>query len=185
MTRHERTLARRYARAVMDLAFERGTDTARQVKTDLAALAAAVVRHHELRAALEDPRVRPESRRAVVLAVAEKMGLGPLVRGLAALLAERDRILLIPALSEACTAEFGARQGIVSARATGAVPLPAQQHEALQAALGRVSGLEVELESRVDPDVIGGLRVKMGDTIYDGTVRAQLAALRRRLASGR
>jgi F-type H+-transporting ATPase subunit delta len=185
LTRHERILVRRYARAVIDLAFEQGAPTARRARTDLEALRAVMLRHRDLRAALEDPRVPPASRRSIVEAVCDQMGLSPLVRGLAALLAERGRALMLPALAEASAAEFAARQGIVSARATGAVPLTAEQRGGLEAALRRASGLEVELETRVDPDVIGGLRVKMGDTIYDGTVRAQLAALRLCLASGR
>jgi F-type H+-transporting ATPase subunit delta len=73
---------------------------------------------------------------------------------------------------------------VVAAEATSAVPLDPAQAQALGAALRAVSGREVELRYRVDPGVLGGVRVRMGERTYDGTVRTQLAGLRRRLLHG-
>jgi len=178
-------LARRLARAVLDVATEQGRETAARLKSELAALAEVSAGHAELRAVLEDPRVKPPARRAVVEALAQKMGLHALAQKLAVLLAERDELAVVPALARAYAVEWNARAGIVPARAISAVPLEASQEKALAAALSRVSGREVELQTMVDPEVIGGLRVRLGDTLYDGTVRAHLLALQKRLAGGR
>ena len=79
---------------------------------------------------------------------------------------------------------MNAARGVVQAQATGAIALSANQERALAEALAKATGRKVELTARVDPKVLGGLQVKVGGRTYDGTVRAHLALLRRRLASG-
>jgi F-type H+-transporting ATPase subunit delta len=70
---------------------------------------------------------------------------------------------------------------VTAAEAVSAVELPPPQTTALASALGKVAGGEVELRSRVDPQVLGGLVVRMGGKTYDGSVRGRLAALRETL----
>jgi F-type H+-transporting ATPase subunit delta len=178
-------LARRYARAALDVAEARGGDAASALGSDLHTLVALIERHSPLRAALVDPRVSPDARRRLLEAIADKAGLSELTRRLVALLISRDRLALLPALAEVCTVEFLARRGVLAAEATSAVPLLDAQRRSLARALGKASGLEVELQAHVDPEVLGGLRVRMGGKTYDGTVRAHLATLRRSLATGR
>lgn len=185
MSPPSRALARRYARALLDVAAEEGKDAAGRLKVELRALAAILEAHPGLRQASEDPRVRPESRRRVLGAIAETMGLSPLARKLLDVLADRDRVLLLPALAETYAEQMNARHGIVAAEATAAVGLSPQQERALVAALAGTAGRAVELTSRVDPRVLGGLRVKVGGRAYDGTVRGRLARLRRILAGAR
>jgi F-type H+-transporting ATPase subunit delta len=179
-------LARRYARAALDVAEMRGGAGGPSVLgSDLLTLVGLIDRHAPLRAALADPRVDLDARRRVLEAIAQKAGLSELTRRLVALLISRDRLWLLPALAEAASAEILARRGVLPAEATSAVPLIETQRRALARALGKASGLEVELRTHVDPEVLGGVRVKMGGKTYDGTVRAHLAALRQSLATGR
>jgi F-type H+-transporting ATPase subunit delta len=146
----------------------------------------ALVRDHaDLAVALEHPGLGADARRRVTAAIAERLGASPLLRRLLALLATNDRLALLPALTEAYAEMLNARRGVVSAQAVSAVELAGDQQQALAAALAKAAGLEVELATRVDPEVLGGLLVRMGGKTYDGTVRARLAALRRSLAAGR
>jgi F-type H+-transporting ATPase subunit delta len=90
-------------------------------------------------------------------------------------------VLLLPAIAEAYALAFNEARGVVTAAAVSAVALDAPQREALGQALGKAAGKEVELETSVDASVLGGVSVTMGGRTFDGTVKAQLQALRRRL----
>lgn len=171
-----RPLARRYARALLDVA--RAAGEALAVRDELRALVPAVTGHDALWRALVHPGVSAEVKGRVLAAVAETAGASPVVRRLVALLAARDRVALLPEVAEAYADAANAAQGVVSAEAVSASPLTGDEHRALEAALGGA----VELRTRVDPDLLGGLLVRVGGTTYDGSVRARLAALGRRLA---
>jgi F-type H+-transporting ATPase subunit delta len=143
-----------------------------------------VERHRELSAALERPGVDAESRRRTLVAIAERAGGSELLVRLVGLLAARNDLRLLPALAEIYGVLVNAARGIVAAEVTGAIALTETQERALVEALKAPAGGELELTTKVDPRVLGGLRVKMGGKTYDGTVRGHLAALRRSLASG-
>lgn len=174
-----RVLARRYARALLDVAGREGATTALALRDELRALAPLVSGHAGLRRALLHPGLGAERRRRVLAALAERAGASVLLRRLLDLLASRDRVALLPDVVEAYAELANASWGIVSAEAVSAVALPEAQGRALAAALGGA----VELRTRVDPALVGGLLVRVGGRTYDGTVRARLAALRRRLAA--
>jgi len=181
----ERTRLRRLCRALVAVASRQGDAAGQRLGAELEGLASVVSGNAALRDALEDPRVRGEQRRAILERIADEVKLSPLTRGVLILLVEQDAVLALPALAQAYGEAWNAHRGIASAEAVAAVPLSPSQERELARALARASGSEVELRTRVDPAVIGGLRVKVGDTLYDGSVRAHLQALRRRLASGR
>jgi F-type H+-transporting ATPase subunit delta len=90
----------------------------------------------------------------------------------------------VPVLGEVYAELANAANGILPVEATGAVALSAEQEQALLAVLRTATGSEVELSTKVEPEVLGGLRVKMKGRTYDGTVSGRLQALRRSLASG-
>jgi ATP synthase F1 delta subunit len=95
---------------------------------------------------------------------------------------ERDRLDLLPMVAAAYAKLWNAHRGVVAAEAVSAVPLDEAQTRAVAQALGRATGREVDLSSRVDPRLLGGMLVKMEGRTYDGSVRARLLALRRTLA---
>lgn len=176
-----RTLARRYARALLDVAGAQGADAVLALRDELRAFAPVLAGHPELSAALLHPGVGAEQKRGILGALAERAGATGLLRRLLDLLAARDRIALLPDVVEAYAGLANAASGVVSAEVVSAVPLPEEQKRALGAAL-RGEGASVELRERVEPLLVGGLLVRSGGRTYDGTVRTRLAALRQRLS---
>jgi F-type H+-transporting ATPase subunit delta len=177
-----RALARRYARALFDAAAHWGPEAPLALRDELRAFAPLLSGHAELRHALSHPGLGVEPRRRVLAALAERAGASVLLRRLLELLATRDRALLLPDIAEAYADIANAASGVVSAEAVSAVALPEAQARALAVTLGGPAG-PAELRRRVDPELIGGLLVRVGGKTYDGTVRTHLAALRRRLAA--
>jgi F-type H+-transporting ATPase subunit delta len=177
-----RVVARRYARALLDVAMAgpAGPDNGpAEVRVALEQARTLVEENLELARALTHPGVPAPARQKVVAAV---WGQAPeVVRRLLLLLVERDRVLILPAITEAYIEAWNEARGIVAALAVSAVELDAAQKQDLALALGKAAGKEVELHTSQDPLVLGGVRVTMGGRTLDGTVAAQLQALRRRL----
>ena len=182
MTGTVRALARRYARALFEAAAQQGGQAPLALRDELRAFAPLLASHAELRHALSHPGLGAEPRRRVLAALADRAGASVLLRRLVELLATRDRALLLPDIAEAYADIANAASGVVSAEAVSAVALPEAQARALAVTLGGPAG-PAELRRRVDPELIGGLLVRVGGKTYDGTVRTHLAALRRRLAA--
>jgi F-type H+-transporting ATPase subunit delta len=155
------------------------------LREELRAAVALLGESQELARVLSHPGVGAEARKKVVAGVWGRAKATPLFRRLLELLAERRRMGLLPEIENAFSELWNAHRGVVSAEAVGAVPLGAAETRALAKALQQASGHPVELNSRVDEDVLGGILVRMGGRTYDGTVRAQLKALRESLAHGR
>lgn len=184
MKRHPRALAHRYARALYEVASAAGTAQAQALRSELDALVALLQANPELSATLAHPGLPAEARGRVLRAVVEQAGGSALLGRLVTLLASRERLETLGALAVAYGEELNTAQGVVSANAVSAVPLSEAQRKALAKALAAGAGKRVELTSEVDPAVLGGVLVRMGGHNYDGTIRAQLVALRRRLAAG-
>ncbi len=177
-----RTLARRYARALLDVAGATGTDAVLGLRDELRAFTPLLEGHAELRAALLHPGVAADQKRRLLAAVADRGRATTLLRRLLDLLAVRDRIALLPDVVDAYAELANAERGVVTAEVAAAVPLPEEQSRALATAL-RGGGADVELRTRVEPELMGGLIVRTGGRTYDGSVRTRLAALKRRLAA--
>jgi len=178
MIRREQGAARRYARALLDVALPQGDPES--LRRELGEARATIDAHKELRAALEHPALPSESKRKLVAALWGGRGSKILGR-LLDMLAERGRFPLLPAIEEAFTALWNVHRGVVSAEAVSAVPLDEAQTRAVAEALRKATGKEVELRTRTDAAVLGGVLVNMAGSTYDGTVRGRLRALRRRL----
>ena len=179
MTGSPRAVARRYARALLDVAERAGGEATLELRDELRSFWPIVSDHAGLRRALLHPGLGLEPRRLLLAAVAERAGASTLLRRLLDVLASRDRVTLLPDVVETYAELANAARGIVSAEAVSAVPLPAAQARALSAAIGGA----VELVTGVDPGLVGGVLVRTGGKTYDGTVRTRLNALRRRLAA--
>lgn len=169
--------ARRYAEAVYDLA--QSDEAVDEFRASLDALAVAfgpaVLR------ALRDPSVPGQQRLAAVRAATKSQ---PKVIGsLLLVLEERDRIALLPTIARAFGDVVDRRRGIEKAKITTAVPLDLAQQKAFVERLEKSSGKQLRATFAVDQSLIGGARVQLGDHLVDSSVRAQLEALRARLAS--
>jgi F-type H+-transporting ATPase subunit delta len=159
-------------------------DEAVAMRDELAGFVALIEEHPALRRTLLHPALAAEPRRRLLAALAERAGASPLLRRLLDLVAERDRLPILPELSLAYAGLLNERRGVVDAEVTSATALTEGQRRALVGALRAVAGREVELRSEVAPAVLGGLLVRVGGRTYDGTVRTRLSTLRRRLAAG-
>jgi F-type H+-transporting ATPase subunit delta len=174
--------ARRYARALLDVARQQGTgDATNHVLRQAADLLAA---NAALASVLSHPALALEKKRAVLREVFGGSG-ETLVGRLVDLLIARGRLELLTNVADAFTEAWNAARGVVTARAVTAAPLTQEQQERLTAALSRAAGVGVELEAAVDPSLLGGVRVTMAGRIYDGTVRGRLQGLRRHLEGDR
>ena len=171
-------LARRYARALFELAREAGT--AGEIGAELRSAVAMIEGNAELKTVLHHRALRGEKKRSLVAAI-WKEGL---VARLLALLAERGRLERLPSVAEHFERAWNESRGVASGEAASATPLSEEQRTAIAAALGRSLGRAVELVPRLDPSLLGGVRVTIAGRSYDGSVRARLQALRERLAAG-
>ncbi len=181
MRAHEETVARRYARALLDVATTKGTDPA-VVKRDLDLAVALLETHADLRSVLEHPAIPVEKKKSIVAAVWAAEPPVELVRRLVDLLLERQRAPLLRRVALAYSRAWNTQRGVLEAEATSATTLEPESVRALGAAVEKATGRKVELRTGVDPRLLGGVLLRMDGRVYDGSVRARLSALRERLA---
>jgi F-type H+-transporting ATPase subunit delta len=174
-----RAAAARYARALFDVAAAEGDP--RQVETELAEIVALLGGHEALRVALTNPAVPTPAKRAVMRELAARASLSTPVTKLLALMAERDRLALLPDLLEAYRARLMEHLQIVRADVTTAVALPADRLAALERAFAEATGRTVTVAARVDPAIVGGVVARIGSTVYDGSIKRHLERIREQL----
>src|SRR5262245_44450208 len=172
------SLARRYARAVLDIGIAKGTYE--QLGKDLDDLAAIYSGSRDLTEALTNPVFPMSRRRAVLEAILERAAVTPVTRNFVLLLLDRERIPYLPAIARELRAMVDERAGRVRAVVTSARALSDENVANIQAALEKVSGKKVLLERREDPTLLGGVVAKVADVVYDGSVRTQLESMRER-----
>jgi F-type H+-transporting ATPase subunit delta len=180
LTRGAPGTARRYARALLDVALEKGA--AEALRAELQEMVSLIGAHQDLAALLAHPAVSAERKKKLVAAVAVRAKASDLLTRLLTLMGERNRLDLLPMVAAGYAKLWNAHRGVVAAEAVSATPLDAAQTGAVARALGAVTGRAVDLAARVDPRLLGGMLVKMEGRTYDGSVRARLNALRRTLA---
>src|SRR6267378_2537769 len=169
--------ARRYAEAL--LALSPNDRAVAELRASLEKLAPAFDRVTV--AGLRDPSV-PMKERVAALSAA-LTGEPAAIRSLTVLLLENDRIALVPQIALAFGDLVDRREGIAKARITTAVPVPATEQRELVRRLERESGRRLRATFAVDPTLIGGAKVQIGDHLVDSSVQGKLIALGRQLAS--
>lgn len=175
-----RSAAGRYAEAVVSLAKERGNFEAWD--RDLARLAEAM-RTPEVARFFANPAIPVERKRAALDSILEDAL--PETRNLVKLLLERQRLEILPDIYDAFTEAWLAERGIARAEVTTSEPLSTDQERAVKARLEEIVGKQVEMSLTVDPDIIGGIVARVGDHLYDGSVRTKLRQLRTRMLAAR
>ncbi|MEW5984795.1 MAG: ATP synthase F1 subunit delta [Acidobacteriota bacterium] len=178
-----RVSASRYARALLDVALAEADPT--HVDEQLHGAASLIMGHGDLWAVLTNPAVPTPKKRAILEDVLPRLGLHPIVSKLLVLLAQRDRLLLLPDLVDAYRRRLLDHFKVVRAQVTTAVPLPDTQADVLRLNLGKLTGRTVEMTTVTDPALIGGVVAQIGSTVYDGSVKRQLERMRERLVDVR
>ncbi|HUP19351.1 MAG TPA: ATP synthase F1 subunit delta [Gemmatimonadota bacterium] len=174
------TIARVYARTLLGEAErEHALD---DVDASMAAMVAALGASPKLKRFLEGPQIEPADKKALLEQVFAEQ-VHPLALRFVFLVIDKHRETLLEEIVAAWDALLDERAGRQSATVTAATPLGDDVLERLKGALERRTGMTIRLEHRVDPALLGGLVVRSGDTVIDGSLRTRLRALRRRLAA--
>jgi F-type H+-transporting ATPase subunit delta len=179
MARRE-TAARRYAEAAFEVATRDGTVEAWRAELDTAA---AIGSDDRLGHLLANPAIALETRTEMAAATFGKVVSRP-VLNLIGLMLRRGRIDQLPRIAAEFRRLDNARQGITIATATSAAALTPDEVQALTQRMEQFTGGRVELDLQVDPSLLGGLVVRVGDRLIDGSVRGRLERLRNQLVSG-
>ncbi len=166
----------RYAKALFDLALETGTlDT---VEADLTSLIAARQESADLRRLLDSPIFSGEAKARVLKAIAEAGAFHPVTQNFLGVVAANRRAGVLPAMAAAFHRLSAAHRGVVAAEVTTAVALTPNQSDAIKAALAQALGKAPEITTRVDPSILGGLKVKVGSRLFDASLRSKLDSLK-------
>ena len=174
-----RVYAKRYARAVFEIALERNELDGWQ--SDLRQVA-VLASDASLIAFLESPKAGSDVKTRLL---SERFGdVNPLVLNLVHLLLARGRLGMLGEIADEYQRLLDSHRGVERAEVTTAVPLDDRDREELGKQLGAILGKKVVVESEVDPGVIGGITARIGGKLLDGSTRSRLLALRRELASG-
>jgi F-type H+-transporting ATPase subunit delta len=177
----EGRLARRYASALFQLAREGGQEE--QVGQEIAQFHAAYS-SSELQGILTNPAFAVDSRKRILIQVANAQGLAVLTTHFLSLLLERERLGHLAGIVSSYQRLLNQAKGRVEAKVTSASPIETAHLERLLGTLRGISGKEVLLHQEIDPALIGGLLVELEGKVYDGTVSTQLEKMRQRIARG-
>jgi len=174
------TAARRYAEAAFEVGLRDGTVETWRQELDAAA---SVVDDQRVARLLGNPAIAEETRLELAESTFGTIVSRP-VLNLIGLMLRRGRIDELPRVAAEFRRLDNERQGITPATATSAVPLSEDEVRAITARLEEMTGGRVDLDLAVDPDLLGGLVVRVGDRMIDGSVRGRLERLRNQLVSG-
>lgn len=170
-----------YANALADVALEQGA--AEPAARQLSGFGEAYAQSAELRTFLASPAVSVEAKHGVLEKIVKRLGATKIIRNFLFVLADHRRTQLIPEIIAAFQQVIRQRQGVAEAEVSSAVELSAAQKKELAAALARLTGKKIEPKYTLDPALLGGAVVRIGDTIYDGSLRSRLNEMRARLAA--
>lgn len=174
-------LAQRYARALVDVALEQ--KQTERVKEELSAFTRLAAESADLRNFLTSPAVPRPQKQAVIEKLIERLGASKTLLNFLLVLIENRRTGMLDEIRVAFHEQLYARLGVADAYVTSARDLGDAEKTELARALEKITKKRVETHYGVDPELIGGAVVRIGSTIYDGSVREQLNRLRERLAA--
>ncbi len=166
----------RYAEALFNLGLD--DNALDRVENDLKALQGAIAGSPDLRAALKSPIYDADEKARAVAAIAEKLALAPLSRNFLGVVAKNRRLFALEGIIAAFAHRLAEHRGEVSAEAVSAAPLNGDQTRRLRGEIERVVGKAVNLGVKVDPELLGGMIVKVGSTMIDSSLRTKLNRLK-------
>jgi F-type H+-transporting ATPase subunit delta len=175
-----RAVARQYALALFDVA-QKGRQIDR-IGRELSDFATLVASHEELARVFANAAVPPAQKRAIVDGLVRSWpGFSPEVRRLLEMLADRDRLMYLDAMTAAFTEKAMEASGVVRAELVTAGPIDAQARAEIARALGRALGRDVTMSERVDSAIVGGFVAKVGSVVFDGSIARHLERIREKL----
>jgi len=169
-------IAKRYATALLDLGNE--TNQLDQLVEELQRVADAYQASPDLRAAFEDPHVSPQAKKGILGDIADRVSASATTKNAVGLLLDRRRIRALPAIAAKLREMADLKRGILRAEVHTAMPLPEEYFGKLQRELERITGRRVALDRKLDPSLICGVVVRVGDRVYDGSLVTRLRQMK-------
>jgi F-type H+-transporting ATPase subunit delta len=176
------SVASTYARAFADVVFSARLDADRAI-AELRAIASLLAESAELRRVWENPAIPAEQKHRVLDVIAQRNGLTVQARNLIAVLIDHRRIHFLEPIIAQLEKELNARLGFAEAEITSARALGDPEKREFEAQIGRLTGKKVRARYEQDASLLGGAVVRLGSTIYDGSVKGQLGRLKEALSS--
>ena len=172
-----------YARALADVVFDRRLP-ADKILGEVQSLAELVAGNGELRQVWEAPSISAAQKRAVLDAISVREGFSPEVRNFVAVLIDHGRIDFLSEIVKQFEQELNLRLGFVEAKVSSARDLNAQERKTLESEILKLTGKKVQAQYFREPSLLGGAVVRVGSTIYDGSISGQLEKIREKIAAG-
>jgi F-type H+-transporting ATPase subunit delta len=171
------SVAATYAEALFEAALE--ADAVEAVASDIAAFAQAMRESAELREALSSPEVETRAKKAALAGLTE--GANPLTANFLQVLVDRGRMAEFPEIARAFEERVARAEHRLEVEAITAVPMPDDLRKRVVQRIQGQTGATVELTESVDPDIVGGLVLRIGGVVVDGSLRRRLDELRHNL----
>jgi F-type H+-transporting ATPase subunit delta len=174
-----RVIAKRYAKALVQLAEEK--KTVEKTQADLAAFVSAVDSLPALQKLLASPVFTPENKKSVIKEVAAKLNMDQVTRRFVEHLAETNRIRYVKEVFEAFREILAERTNRAMAKLTSAAAISAADLAEIKKKLETLTGKQVDIDTQIDASLIGGVKAQIGSTVYDGSIKNQLSKMRNQL----
>jgi F-type H+-transporting ATPase subunit delta len=169
-------VARRYASALVEIGQETGLLDSIADEIDNAA--AAYLSSADLRNAIDNPLIALEAKKTVAVELAARLGVGEISKNTLLLLIDRRRMRALPQIARYLREMTDARKGLLRAEVTTAAPLSDAYYEKLKAQLEKMTGKRVVVDRKQDPTLIAGVVTRIGDRIFDGSLKTRLETMR-------
>jgi F-type H+-transporting ATPase subunit delta len=176
-------IASRYARALVEVVLADKLD-ATAITGQLQAFVAAVHDSDDLRRVWDSPAISAEQKRAVLDAMAKQLGAAKPVRNFMAVLIDHHRMPMLTQIARQFQVELDKQLGFAEAEISSAHPLSDDEKRAVESQVEQLTSKKVRARYDANPSLLGGIVVRVGSTIYDGSVRGQLARLKEQLSAG-
>jgi F-type H+-transporting ATPase subunit delta len=173
----------RYANALADVILASSSEVnPSQAIEQLRSFDATVQGSHDLRSVLASPAIPVARKRAIIKDIAGRLGMSRVVMNFVLVLSDHRRAAALAQMVDAFELLLDERLGFVRAEVNSASELQAEEQNELSQQLSKLAGAPVKLRFAIEPELIGGVTAKIGSKVYDGSVRGQLAEMRRHLA---
>jgi F-type H+-transporting ATPase subunit delta len=175
-------IANRYARALVEVVLEQKIDPATAIQ-QVNDTVAAVGENDQLRMVWESPAIPAEQKRKLLDAIANQSGTLRPIRNFFAILIDHGRIPMLAQIARQFETELNTQLGFVEADVTSSRPLSADERQGLESKVADITGKKVRARYDTNPELLGGALVRVGSTIYDGSIRGQLQKLKEQLSN--
>lgn len=166
----------RYAQALFELAMDENSVAA--VEADLRSLISMTAASPDLRALLVSPKFSSDDKGKGLAAIAKKADFSALTQKFLAFIVAQRRTAALPAINTSFAALSAAHRGVVSAEVVTALAMSPAQVKGVAAALRSALGKDPEITTRVDPSILGGIKVRVGSRLYDASLKSKLDSLK-------